>query len=149
MEPWKRRFLLETIIFRGELLVLGRVDLVPFGCQSPKHPKNYDLPEMLLDFVIVKVSSVKGRTVLNDPPQHGLILRRHGSSKMCCPGHELEDKKRGLDLQQKEADSVTFKMLRDSGTYLQVLPVKKLKGVHLSPKVPGTKNGGSVPYKAV
>ena len=23
--PWKRRFLLETIIFRGELLVLGRV----------------------------------------------------------------------------------------------------------------------------
>ena len=92
---------------------------------------------------MVKVSSVKGRTVLNDPQQYGWILRRHEL------GHELEDKKRGLDLQQKEADSVTFKMLRDSGTYLQVLPVKKLKGVHLSPKVPGTKNGGSVPYKAV
>ena len=30
IDPWKRRFLLETIIFRGELLVLGRVTGISF-----------------------------------------------------------------------------------------------------------------------
>ena len=46
IDPWKRRFLLETIIFRGELLVLGRVVTLPpmeveNGCLHSYRKQNY------------------------------------------------------------------------------------------------------------
>ena len=40
MNPWKRRFLLETIIFRCELLVLGRVLTLSLVAEPPAHPMN-------------------------------------------------------------------------------------------------------------
>ncbi len=43
MDPWKRRFLLETIIFRGELLVSGRVTWIKSIPGSKSNPTSFYL----------------------------------------------------------------------------------------------------------